>query len=139
IVLSLAFTNSFLNYSLSKRMTEMNKPIAPATPSTSNPGDLAHTKEEIGFAEFPIVITSRKRPNVNTFEFTEVIGYDEHGQPLHRTWQIVGSQEYGPPRDADLDVLVGILKILERHAYRNRIVPCTAKDICTIAGLARGG
>lgn len=97
------------------------------------------TWEDIGFAEFPVVTTALKRPPFNTLEFTDKIGVGKDGRPIYRTWQIVGSEEYGLPRLGDLDIFIAILKLLERHNYEKKLVPCTAKDICEIAGIARGG
>jgi len=90
--------------------------------------ELASTWEEIGFADFPIVTTSLKRPPVDTLEFVERIGKDEHGQPVNRSWKMVGSKEYGLPRLPDLDVVVAILKLLERHAYEKKLDELFAKS-----------
>jgi hypothetical protein len=114
-------------------------PSTTTAPHTSSLTEAAYTREFIGFAEFPIVTTSIKRPRLTTIECTEVIGTSQAGLPIVRTWQVVGSLEYGLPRLPDLDVFVGILKVLERYHYKSRIVPCTLGDICEIAGLARGG
>jgi hypothetical protein len=114
-------------------------PSTTTAPHTSSLTEAAYTREYIGFAEFPIVTTSIKRPRHTTIECTEVIGTSQAGLPIVRTWQVVGSLEYGLPRLPDLDVFVGILKVLERYHYKSRIVPCTLGDICEIAGLARGG
>lgn len=97
------------------------------------------TWEEIGFAEFPIVTTSLKRPPTDTLEFAEQVGTDEVGEARFRTWKLVGSTEYGLPRLPDLDVFIGILKVLEQHHYERRLIVCTARDLCAIAGLTRGG
>ncbi len=97
------------------------------------------TWEEIGFAEYPIVTTSLKRPPFDTLEFVEPLGRDASGQPVNRTWQMVSSTEYGLPRLPDLDVFVAILKALERHRYEKKLIPCTAKDICADVGLVPGG
>jgi hypothetical protein len=97
------------------------------------------TWEEIGFAEFPIVTTSLKRPPSDTLEFIEPIGKDAEGNPLHRTWKMVSSSEYGLPRLPDLDIFVAILKALERHNYEKKLIPCTAADICADVGLTPGG
>src|SRR5580765_4880838 len=97
------------------------------------------TWEEIGFAEFPIVTTSLKRPPFNTLQFIEAIGKGVAGEPLHRTWKMVSSSEYGLPRLPDLDVFVAILRGLERHGYEKKLIPCTAREICADVGLTPGG
>ncbi len=97
------------------------------------------TWEEIGFAEFPVVTTSLKRPPTDTIEFAEQLGIDDQGEARFRTWKVVASREFGLPRLPDLDVFIGILKLLEQHNYERRLVVCTARDICQIAGLSRGG
>jgi hypothetical protein len=97
------------------------------------------TWEEIGFAEFPIVTTSLKRYHMDTLEFVEEVGTDDDGRSINRSWKMVGSAQYGLPRLPDLDVFIGILRLLEESGYQNRIVHCTFKDICGIAGLEPGG
>lgn len=106
---------------------------------THAPEGSDQTWEEIGFAEFPIVTTSLKRPPFDTLKFVEEIGTDEQGNPINRTWNMVGSREYGLPRLPDLDVYMAILKLVEQSKYRERSINCTIKDICDIAGLAAGG
>lgn len=97
------------------------------------------TWEEIGFAEFPIVATSLKRPPLDTIEYVEPLGYNEKREPLTRTWQVVGSTEYGRPRLPDLDVFIAILVLLQRQSYTKKLVLCSVKDICDIVGLTAGG
>jgi len=107
-------------------------------------GTASTTRLEIGFAEFPVVAASLKRPVISkkspdTLEFMECIGHDPSGEPIHRGWQVVGSSEYGLPRLPDLDLFVAILKLLEQQNYDKKLVLCNAKDICDIVGLSRGG
>jgi len=96
------------------------------------------TREEIGFAEFPIVTAAVKRPPFNTLEFVEQVGLVK-GKPIYRTWKMVGSEEYGLPRLPDLDVFIAILRLAERHQYRKRVIMTTAKELCDIAGITPGG
>src|SRR5262245_17519645 len=98
-----------------------------------------YTWEEIGFAEFPLVVTSLKRPPFDTLVFVEELGPDEKGDPINRTWKMVGSAEYGPSRLPDLDIIMAIFKLTEQTNYRERVIPCTLKNICDIAGLRPGG
>lgn len=97
------------------------------------------TWEEIGFAEFPIVTTSLKRPPFDTLEYIERVGTDDAGEPIHRTWQVVSSSEYGLPRLPDLDIFIAILKLLEVHNYEKKLVMCTVHQICEAVGLTPGG
>jgi len=74
-------------------------------PQTSNPErqlliqdenqSAANTWEGIGFAEFPVVTASLKRPSFETLEYLEDLGQDENGKDLHCVWKLVGSKEYG--------------------------------------------
>jgi len=118
----------------------MPKTLTAARPNKQSRQDqLASTWEEIGFAEFPIVTTSLKRPAVDTLTFVERLANDDQGRPISRSWKMVGSKEYGLPRLPDLDIFMAILKLLEQHGYEKKLVICTANEICEIAGIARGG
>lgn len=115
----------------------------PTTSKTTKAKELRlpdYTIEEIGLAEWPIVIASKKRPPVNTVEFSEKVGTDpETGEPLERSWKMLGSEDYGLPYLPDLDLFVSILQLAHRYEYQKPIVNTTAHELCALAGITPGG
>ena len=80
------------------RYMQTNPPNPPENTrrySTSQPVSNT-TKEEIGFAEFPITTTAKRRPPFDTLEFIERVGTDpQTREGLYRTWKMVASKQYG--------------------------------------------
>ena len=97
------------------------------------------TWEALGFAEFPIVTTSFKKPPFSVLEFVQELGEDDDGNPIKRLWKLKSPEDPGLPRLPDLDVFIAILTLLQETSYQKRTIFCSLKDVCDIVGLKRGG
>jgi len=92
-------------------------------------------KDELNFAEFPLAsLADRVAENQKTLEFHDTIFDQSIGTHITRKLTIAASDKFGLPRALDEEVILGLIQLTNRQAFRDKKVHFSSYELIKLLG-----
>ena len=92
-------------------------------------------KDELNFAEFPLAsLADRVADDQKTLEFHDTIFDQSLGTHITRKLTIAASDKFGLPRALDEEVILGLIQLTNRQAFRDKKVHFSSYELIKLLG-----